>query len=326
MRLNGGPGVGSMVNRKVHLYNLVQSRPNKFYPDAIMQLILMKGCILIILIPLCAKSFGQFPVDSLKQLPTPQERYIQEDTFLLQTRLNYLLNIGAGDTTCGNAVKRAQIRARDTIDFVISFGMGSLGLRYEKELAALCRKQGLTYQLELGNCIYIEGQTDGCYKDYMDFMLREKYGRDFKIGLHHKADSLFLINAANDTIISWDCDKEPTCIGKNVDTAEGIDLPVALPLKERRDDWMSRDGKPTFTVYRSFMDIRFVIDKKGNVSNFHLSDFIPARKENEVYKERLFELAKKEIKKNYSKWHPGEINGVPLNTFYFLRVQFIHGT
>ncbi|WP_178377014.1 hypothetical protein [Chryseolinea serpens] len=160
----------------------------------------------------------------------------------------------------------------------------------------------------------------------MDFLLREKYGRDFKIGLHHKADSLFLINAANDTIISWDCDKEPTCIGKEVDTAEGIYLSIALPVQDNREEWKSQDGKPSFALYHPFIDIRFVIDKKGNVSNFHLSDFIPARKENEVYKERLFELAKREIKKNYSKWHPGEINGVPLNTFYFLRVQFKHGT
>jgi hypothetical protein len=81
-----------------------------------------------------------------------------------------------------------------------------------------------------------------------------------------------------------------------------------------------------FAVYRPFMDISFVIDKNGDISNFTLIEFIPERQENENYKDKLLEFAIKEIKDNYSKWKPGEINGVPLNATYVLRVEFKNAT
>ncbi len=253
------------------------------------------------------------------------DRFVQADTFKLVERFLYLRNVKTTDTLCLRDIERANRQlSGDSLVFVAV--MGSFGpiLRYENELAALCKENGLKYELELGGCLVWEGQTQGCYKDYLDNKLIEKHGLNFKAGLHKKANDLYLANHLNDTISGWDCDKEPTYIGKRI-SPTGITIAINLPVKEKRNKWTSTKN-PMFAVYRPHVDLGFVIDKNGDVSNFTLVDFVPARQENEAYKERLFELAIKEIKDNYSKWKPGEINGVRLNTTYVLRVEFKNAT
>jgi len=249
---------------------------------------------------------------------------IRADTAKIIERFKYIERVPTNDTLCASGIRKAERQAKDTLCFVIWTGSFGLPLRYENELKDLVKKQGLKFNYEFGSDVVYESQTQGCYKDYMDKKLTERLGKNFKISQHLKADSLFLANHVNDTICSRDCDKEPTYIGKRISTT-GITMTVNLPVKEKRNEWTS-NGKPMFAVYRPHIDLRFVIDKNGNISNFTLVDFVPSRQENEAYKDRLFELAVKEIMDNYSKWKPGEINGVRLNTTYVLRVEFKNAT
>jgi len=154
----------------------------------------------------------------------------------------------------------------------------------------------------------------------MDKKLHEKFGNNFKTGLHLKADSLFLANHVNDTINYWDCDKEPKFDKRRIGP-DGIDVEVNLPIEEKREEWTS-NGKPMFAVHRPFVDIQFAIDKTGSVSSFKRSDSFPQQKEKGIYDEQLFNLAVQEIKTNYSNWNPAEIRGVKVNAFYVLRVKF----
>jgi hypothetical protein len=253
------------------------------------------------------------------------DRFVQADTFKLAERFSYLKKVRTTDTLCLRDIERATRQlSGDSLVFVAAIGAFGPILRYENELAELCKDIGLKYELELGGCLVWEGQTQGCYKDYLDYKLIEKHGRNFKADIHKKANDLYLANNLNDTISGWDCDKEPTYIGRRI-SSSGINMTVDLPVIERRKEWIS-NGKPMFAVYRPFMDIRFVIDKNGDISNFTLIEFIPERQENENYKDKLLEFAVKEIKDKYSKWKPGEINGVRLNTTYVLRVEFKNAT
>jgi hypothetical protein len=252
------------------------------------------------------------------------ESFAQADTFKIAERFSYLKKVRPTDTLCLRDIEKATRQmAGDTLTFVVAIGFGS-NLRYESELVKICEENNLKYELELGGCVIWEGQTQGCYKDYLDYKLFEKYGKNFKVDLHKKANDLYLANHLNDTISEWDCDQEPTFIGKKI-SSSGVDMMVNLPVKEKRREWISK-GEPMFAVYQPFMDLRFVIDKNGDISNFALIRFIPQQEENEKYKDELFELAIKEIKDKYSKWKPGEINGVPLNTTYVLRVAFKNAT
>ncbi len=251
-------------------------------------------------------------------------REIRADTAQLTKRFKYIEHVRTNDTLCTSGIKKAERQAKDTLCFVVWTGSFGWPLRYENELNDLVKKQGLKFDYEFGSDVAYENQTQGCYKDYMDKKVFERFGMNFKTRLHLRADSLFLVNHINDTICSWDCDKEPRFINKRIGP-DGIDVEVTLPIKEQRNEWTFK-GQKMFAVHRPFMDIQFTVDKKGNVSTIKLLDFISQRAENIVFKDQLWDLAKKEILTKYLKWTPATIRGTDVNSSHVLRVQFKNAT
>jgi hypothetical protein len=249
---------------------------------------------------------------------------IRADTTNVIERFKYIEHVRTNDTLCTSGIRKAERQAKDTICFVVWTGSFGRPLRYQNELNDLVKKHGLKFDFEFASDVVLKNQTEGCYKDYMDKKLTEKFGKDFKIRQHLKADSLFLANHLSDTICSWDCDKEPRFINERIGP-DGIDVEVKLPIKEKRDEWLSK-GQRKFPMYRPFMDIQFTVDKEGNVSTIKLLDFISQRDENIVFKDKLLDLAKKEIETRYSKWTPATIRGVSVNSYHVIRVQFKNAT
>jgi hypothetical protein len=243
---------------------------------------------------------------------------IRSDTTDAQQRFKYVEHVRTNDTLCLNAVKKAQNDLIDSLYFVIWSGPFGRPLRYEDELKFVSRKHGLKFDYEFGGCLVFENQTEGCYKDYMDKRLFEKFGENFKEKLHLKADSLFLVNHLNDTICSWDCDKEPSFKNKRIGP-DGI----LITLNSRNK--LTRNANKLLDVYNPFIDIQFVINKQGKVSEFKLVEDFPPRPKNQN-NEILLKIAANEIETSYSKWIPGEIHGVKLITTYVLRVHFKKGT
>ena len=106
----------------------------------------------------------------------------------------YVLNPDSNDSLCINNIKRAKEDiSKGKIVFTQQVGFLFGHLRYEAELKLLCKEEGLYYEVDLITDVIFEGQTQGCYGYYMDNIIKEKYGDDFKSKLHKKADSLSLI-------------------------------------------------------------------------------------------------------------------------------------
>ncbi len=232
-----------------------------------------------------------------------------------QDYYEYIKNPNPSDTTCLAQIKRAKKDVKNgKIVFNHPVGLGFGMLRYEEELKEVCKEYGLEYEVELVSCVVFEGQTQGCYGHYMDMVLSNKYGADFKSKLHRKADSLFLFNVLQDEIPVryWFCDNEPKPIltGQNYleTTIEVSDL-----------DFRRTELGRTWPA----MDLSFIIERDGSISKFYTNNYIARDKHNKKYIDQLFNIGVEHIKSNYPKWKPATIKGISVRTDHNVRLTFV---
>lgn len=229
----------------------------------------------------------------------------------------YILNPDSKDSTCISDIKMAKEDVSNgKIVFTHPVGMCSGDLRYEKELRILCAKYRLYFETSLFGDIIEDGQTQGCYGYYMDNIIKEKYGSDFKSKLYKTADSLYLVNVIKyNKVISYsDCDKGPMVPGQSeyVGTFSPI-IKISKPnIKEEK---RKHGGWP-------FLGIEFIIEKDSTISNIQLSQFVAEHKENIKYKKELYDIALKYFKEKYPIWIPGKIEGIPVRTKNKIRFYF----
>jgi len=236
----------------------------------------------------------------------------------LDDRIDYVNNPKSTDTLCISEIQRAQEDIKNgKIVFTQKFGFGTSQLRYENELIDLCKENGLVFDVDLIECSVYEGQTRGCYGDYMDKMINEKFGIDFKDKLHKKADSLYLENVIkqNKIVRNWDCDEKarlPNETERNNDYLPSIKV-KDLDIKEKIGDY---GGWP-------FFDFSFIVEKDSSLSGFYISNFVPQLDDNKKYEKELFNLAVGYMKTNYPIWIPGKISGIPVRTDKNVRLFFV---
>ncbi len=236
----------------------------------------------------------------------------------LSDRIKYVNKPNDKDTLCISEINRAKKDiAEGKIVFTQSFAFGSSELRYENELKQICKEYGLEFGLDLISCTVIEGQTQGCYGDYMDKIIIEKFGINFKERLHKKADSLFLVNikSHNKVVKYWDCDARPELINKEGITGDNLPSIKVSDLKivKNKSDY---GGYP-------FFDLGFIVEKDSTISNFHINNWVPHLNQNEKFKDKLYEIAVTHIKNKYPKWIPGRISETPVRTDNNVRVHFV---
>jgi hypothetical protein len=228
-------------------------------------------------------------------------------------QLAYVENPNSSDFTCINEVKRAKIDiANGKIIFSQNAGFLYGQIRYEEELRNLCKDNGLIFDFELMGCEVIENQTQGCYGLYMDNLILQKFGNNFKKKMHSKADSLFLVNAVNKTVYYGDLDERPRLLSETERHGDGLGIFYVESTKIRIM------GNKVGDI--PFMDIEFIVDKDSTISNFKVNNFVSDSSEN--FKEELFELAVSELKSNYPIWVPGKINGIALKSDNNVRIHF----
>jgi hypothetical protein len=221
-------------------------------------------------------------------------------------RIVYVNNPDPKDSLCIGEIQRAKadIHKRKIV-FTQTVGFAYGHMRYEDELRVLCKENGLELDFDLISCIVVEGQTQGCYGDYMDEVIFKKFGHDFKESLHRQADSLFLINTnkKNRAVEYWDCDDRPRLPGETKRTNDYLpDIHITasgVELKGNKGLW-------------PFFDLGFIVEKDSTLSGFYVRNFVAEQKENEKYKDKLFAIAVEHIKTNYPVWIPGKIKGVPV--------------
>jgi hypothetical protein len=191
-------------------------------------------------------------------------------------------------------------------------GLGSYEVRQIKYLRILCAKLNLEVRYELFGCIRTQGQTQGCYGDYMDFIIARKYGRNIRDSLLKVADSLLV--ASHDTVEYHLCDKRPQIPGHN-DYETNVYVKLDSTLKAH----LKSDEEGRFP----FIDVGFYIDTSGHPSNYSLDFFMDADNEsNRAWKNQLYEVAITKLME-IELWQPGEINGHKIPTHNNARVYFL---
>ncbi len=230
--------------------------------------------------------------------------------------ISYVANPEPSDKLCISDINKAKSDIEENgIVFTQAVGFLFGHKRYEEELKKLCKDKGLKYDLDLIGCVQMEGQTQGCYGAYMDKMLIEKYGKDFKKNMHTKADSIFLNNAIKNNVAVYygDCDERPVI----ADRSNREDIPslniTDIPIEEDKSDF---GGWP-------FFDVGFIVETDSLISNVYINSWVAHLKSNEKYKDELFKMAKEYLIKDYPKWRPGSINGVPVRTNSNVRIYLV---
>lgn len=266
--------------------------------------------ILIIFLNSCIENKRK--IDSANNTSEFEEEFV-EDKFEKFDPIAYVSSPAKTDKLCLSAIEKAKADIKKGgIVFTQAAGFGFGHNRYEAELKELCKQKGLKYDIDLIGCVVFEGQTQGCYGAYMDKILSEKYGADFKKEMHQKADSLFLVNAVNKTIYYGDLDNRPRLPTEKKRSSDDLGYVYVKnsEIKIKSNKW---DDLP-------FMDIDFIVHKDSTISDFNVSNFVA--KGNDRFKTELFNLAVNKIKTDYPVWIPGSINGIPLKSDNNIRIHF----
>lgn len=240
---------------------------------------------------------------------------IVDDIDLCKDMDKYISNPNSDDTLCINEIKKAKEDVSNgKVVFTQQVGFLYGFIRYEKELEQLCKEKGLVYEVELISDVIFEGQTQGCYGMYMDKIIEEKYGANFKEMMHQKADSLFLenIQKQNEAVQYWDCDERPR-------------LPNE---KERKNDYLCTIFVKDINIKKSneqyggwpFFDFGFTIEKDSTISRFYIGSWVPELEENDKYKDTLSIITAQYILDNYPIWIPGKIDGEIVRTENNVRI------
>ncbi len=234
----------------------------------------------------------------------------------LPALITYVDNPNETDTLCISDIKRAKKDvANGKIVLTQSFGAGTFELRYEEELRQLCKENGLEFGLDLMGCVVFEGQTQGCYGAYMDKIIIEKFGADFKKNIHRQADSLFLENIIlnNKVVKHWDCDESPKLPSET--ESKSAYLTIKIKDVDIEKDVSGYGDLPSF-------DLGFIIEKDSTINGFYLLDYFDQLDKNEKLNTKLFEIAVAHIKENYPVWVPGKIKGVSVRTDNSVKIFF----
>jgi hypothetical protein len=133
-----------------------------------------------------------------------------------------------------------------------------------------------------------------CYSDFMDKMLKKKYGQNFKDVLINKADSIFKTKHINDTIPAYFCDKRPTYYKDNETLIKDFFF------------YFSMQDSCNYIINCSSCDFRvlFIVDLMGHSSNFEIYNSTITEKDCvDFVKGKIIEALKK-----IDNWIPGELD------------------
>ncbi len=227
----------------------------------------------------------------------------------------YIDNPCPNDSTCLSEIGKAKSEIqKGKITFCMPMSMETYELRQEKQLRQLCKEKGIDFDYELFGCIVNSGQTYGCYGIYMDKIIVEKFGKDFKSNLLKKADSLLVLSKS--IIYYTNCDSLPHLPEKDVRESTDFDVPLRKEILDKI--------KISMYGYYPQVDIGFYVDTLGVPSGYFISQYIVYDdiKENEKFRKELCSAAMGFIKK-FKTWIPGKILNQIVRTELNTRISFV---
>lgn len=242
----------------------------------------------------------------------PSGMYSQSD----MQRIAYAKDPSWSDQLCRQDVAKAKRDIKEgKVVFTQKFSFGTRPYRFEEELINLCQSHGLTFDIELISD-FSTGETQGCYADYMDGIINERFGREFKGKLLEQADSLFIKNTILDKrlVESWYCDEAPYLTNK---AHQKNDVNFSLFVSDIPFEKDSTDNK------WPHLDLSFIIEQDSSVGNFSIAYYAPSTERNKQFEQVFFERGIEYIKTIHPIWVPGTVADVPVRTGHNVRIFFI---
>lgn len=230
--------------------------------------------------------------------------------------VEYLKNPDEADTMCINSIKRAQKDLKENEGvFVEAICYGCKSEIYLDELKEVLKKRNFKFTSEDFGCVFFEGQTKGCYLGYVNMEMKKKFGASIFDSIHKEAEYLFLknITSGNKLVSEFDLEEKdrPQTLNQNDNISEEhLTLYTTIPIH-------------VWSHQTLFLDLNFVVEKDGLLSGFEAGNWIIDEKENEKFKDELFNFTVAEIKSKYNKWKPANYKGNKIRSQKSLRVHYI---
>ncbi|MGO3707749.1 MAG: hypothetical protein ACTJGD_08660 [Mesonia hippocampi] len=237
----------------------------------------------------------------------PIENNLTED-------FTYIKNPNSSDKTCISDIEKAKTDIQNGKLSIVYTNYEVANMRYEHFIEKLCNEYGFSFKIDFIDDILEENQTQGCYKSYMDMVITDSLGLNFKNNLENKADSLYLSALLAENHAEWyfRCDTKPKPILNKRKYLETTLTLNDLDIKQN----------PKGNVWPS-VDIEFIIELDGEITNIKSSNFIPKLSHNKKFKETLYKIGVNYIKENYPKWEPGKIRETNVRTRNNVRLTFV---
>lgn len=232
----------------------------------------------------------------------------------LTEEFTYIKNPNSSDKTCISDIEKAKTDIQNGKLSIVYTNYEVANMRYENFIKKLCNEYGLIFKIDFINDVITENQTQGCYKSYMDKVIADSLGLNFKNNLENKADSLYLSTLLRENHAEWyfRCDTKPKPILNKRKYLE-----TTLTLKD-----LDIKQNPKGNVWPS-VDIEFIIELDGEITNIESNNFIPKLPHNEKFKETLCKIGVNYIEENYPKWEPGKIRETNVRTRNNVRLTFV---
>ena len=230
--------------------------------------------------------------------------------------IKYLSNPPKSDSLCFSSVERAKKDMKKYKGvYVKTICFGSNSKPYETETEEVLKSKNFKLGIEELDCVVYEDQTRGCYRDYIDLKMKEKYGENYISKIEEEAEKLFIKNInENDALISvFDLERKqiPQSINKGIyfENDYYTTLKTDLPIQQNLKKYI-------------FLDFDLIVEKNGTLSQFEVSYYHANIKDKNI-KEQLIDFSKEKIKAKYNNWKPGIYKGNVVRTKIHLRIAFV---
>jgi hypothetical protein len=229
-------------------------------------------------------------------------------------------DISKTDTTCLKEVKKAKTDVQKGKLTFCHFA-GSLlynPLRSGAEMDSLLKTFGIDYKEEITSDVIFEGQTQGCYCDFMKEQIDNKFGKTFIDSLVNVSDSLYVQNNVNDTFYYANCDTRPN-YPSDTDTHPDEYREIFQSDFEKSLKYpVGYIKRPNYDS-SAFVEVHLYVDKSGNavITGYWFLFDIKTNHKYEKYFEREIEKAMR--KKD---WTPATIRNQKVNSDMVMRLGF----
>lgn len=267
----------------------------------------ISGVFILLFIISCVDKSHEIVKDSIdiSTIRLPKKKSMDE---------KYLLNPSKSDSLCFFSVKRAKEDMKKYKGvYVQTICHGCYSKPYEAEIKEVLKNRNFKLGIEELDCVVYEGQTRGCYRNYINFKMKEKYGENYIFEIENEAEKLFIKNINdNDAVLSvFDLEEKemPQSLNKGI----YFENDYRTTLKT---DLIRKNFKKNI-----FLDLDFIVEKAGTLSHFEVRYYHGGIKDKKL--KQLIDFSIKEIQTKYNNWRPGMYKGNIVRTKIPLIITFI---